>query len=87
MPNHITDKEIRMLEACQTAKDWGNACEAIKEARGGAAYPSDWWDKVKMSGMMDRIMSRWGADSKLRTASFNTKTDALRHLGITLERN
>ena len=60
----ITDEELKSLEACQSGEDWGNACDKIKAARGGI-YPDDWWDKVKLSGMMDRIMDRWGADSDL----------------------
>ena len=75
-----------MLEACQTEKDWGKVCDDIKAARGGE-YPDDWWAKVNQSGMMDRILSRWGADSKLRVASFNTKAAAMRHLRINPERN
>lgn len=56
----ITDEELKDLEACQSAQDWRDACDRIKAARGGM-YPDDWWDKVKLSGMMDR----WGADSEL----------------------
>ena len=54
-----------MLEACQTAEDWGNACDKIKKSR-GEYYPEDWWARVKMTGMMDRVMSRWGSDSELK---------------------
>ena len=61
----LTDEELTMLEACQSEEDWSKACKAIKGAR-NQMYPSDWWDKVKMSGMMDKIMSRWGADSSLK---------------------
>ena len=60
----ITDDELKDLEACQSAQDWRNATNKIKAARGGM-YPDDWWDKVKLSSMMDRIMYRWGADSEL----------------------
>ena len=76
----ITDRELRMLEACQTEKDWSVVCNSIKAARGNE-YPDDWWEKVKMSGMMDRIMARWGADSELKMKNFNTKKDALDWLG------
>ena len=60
----LTDEELKSLEACQSGEDWRNACDKIKAARDGM-YPDDWWDKVKLSGMMDRIMGRWGADSEL----------------------
>ena len=59
----ITDEELKSLEACQSGEDWRDACDKIKAARDGM-YPDDWWDKVKLSGMMDRIMERCGADSE-----------------------
>ena len=68
-PN-LTEKELKILEACQHPMDWGIACDNIKAARGGN-YPEDWWSEVKLSGMMDRIMSRWGADSELRVTSIS----------------
>ena len=67
---NLTEEEMEMLEACQTAQDWANACDKIKEARGGVTYPDDWWARVKMTGMMDRIMSRWGEDSELKVEEF-----------------
>ena len=67
-----------MLEACSSEQDWANACDAVKNARGGQ-YPSDWWDKVKLSGMMDRILARWGANSSLTLTPFRTKTEVIKH--------
>ena len=60
----ITDDELKDLEACQSADDWSAATNKIKAVRGGM-YPDDWWDKVKLSGLMDRIMDRWGENSDL----------------------
>jgi len=60
----ITDDELKDLESCQSADDWSAATNKIKAARGGM-YPDDWWDKVKLSGLMDRIMDRWGESSDL----------------------
>ena len=67
----ITPDEIHLLESCRTADDWSAACASIKEARGGHAYPPDWWDKVKLSGLMDRILSRWGTSSELRVTDLD----------------
>lgn len=61
----ITDEELATLEACQTGEEWNDACDAIKTARNGR-YPEDWWQRVKLSGMMDRILQRWGSDSRLK---------------------
>ena len=75
----ITEQELKSLEACQSAQDWSDACDAVKEVRCGQ-YPPDWWDKVKLTGMMDRILSRWGCDSDIRALSFKNKTDVLKKL-------
>ena len=75
----ITKEELSILEACQSAQDWADACDAVKEARDGQ-YPDDWWDKVKLSGMMDRILARWGESSELRALSFKTKKDVIGNL-------
>ena len=61
---NITDEELEMLENCHSSEDWNAACDKIKKARKGQ-YPPDWWPRVKMSGMMDRVMARFGADSEL----------------------
>ena len=72
---NITPEQLASLEACTTAAQWGEACDAIKKASdSGVEYPSDWWDKVKMSGMMDRIMARWGDDSELKVEKLGAKT-------------
>lgn len=71
---NITQEELQMLEGCKSAKDWGQACDTIKKARDGD-YPEDWWDKVKLSGMMDRILGRWGSDSSLTRVPFKFTTD------------
>ena len=65
----ITPEELKSLEACHDSADWSKACDAIKQARQGL-YPDDWWAKVKQSGMMDRIMARWGQDSELKVQTF-----------------
>ena len=75
----ITQEELQSLEACQSEQDWSDACDAIKNARDGL-YPPDWWDKVKLSGMMDRVMERWGENSDLSVVSFNNKTEMLKYL-------
>jgi hypothetical protein len=73
---NITEDEIAMLEACESSADWSAVCRKIKAARDGA-YPPDWWPKVKMSGMMDRIMAKWGSSSEIKIAvPVSTKGDA-----------
>ena len=77
--NNITDEELSTLDACQSAEDWSVACKAIKMAR-GQMYPDDWWEKVKESGMMERIVSRWGESSELSVTSFKRSNDLIQHL-------
>ena len=68
MIDNITNEELSMLEACQSAQEWREACDKIKGVR-GQNYPSDWWNKVKLTGMMDRILGRWGEDSELKVST------------------
>ena len=74
----ITGEELTLLESCRSEDDWGKACDAIKGARDGE-YPEDWWPEVKLSGMMDRIMGRWGNDSDLTLLDFDNKTDMINY--------
>lgn len=57
--SNITQAELASLEASKNETEWNRACDAIKKARNGG-YPPDWWPKVKLSGMMDRIAAKWG---------------------------
>ena len=59
MSDNITEAELTRLENCNNEKDWSDACEAFKEARGGQ-YPSDWWAKVMQSGLATRLAAKWG---------------------------
>ena len=63
-PGPITKEELELLDSCQTKEDWSAATTLIQEAHGDE-YPTDWWAKVKESGLMDQIMGRWGANSSL----------------------
>ena len=60
----LTQIEIDKAEACQTSGDWRHFCDEVKAARNDQ-YPSDWWHEMKLSGRMDRIIGRWGANSEL----------------------
>ena len=75
----ITEEELAMLEACQSANDWSEATKKIKDAR-GQSYPEDWWEKVKLSGMMDRIFSRWGESGEVKLTSHDSFPDLRKHL-------
>ena len=63
---NITDEEMKLIESCQSAEDRLNATQQIKDNRGGCEYPADWWQKVKLSGLMDKVMARWGRSSELK---------------------
>ena len=55
MNEPLTDAEVESLKACRNESAWNAACDAIKAARQGS-YPSDWWPKMQMSGLMSRII-------------------------------
>jgi len=66
MDNNITNEELAAIEECQTYDDWSKVCRDIKDARGGIEYPPDWWEKVKESGLMDKVFARWGSTSEIK---------------------
>lgn len=63
--NNITDAEIALLKASRSSADWNAACKTIKDARDGA-YPADWWPRIKLTGLMEEIVSSWGGDTEIR---------------------
>lgn len=52
--------ELAMLERAMSDIEWAEACNLIKESRGGM-YPPDWLDKVERSGLMARVFKRFCA--------------------------
>lgn len=62
---NITDEEIEVLESCKSAKEWDQACDLIKKARNGK-YPPDWWPKVKLSGLMERVLNSFGETGEIK---------------------
>jgi len=69
---NLTREEMDLLTSCQSEDDWNSACEAIKIVRGGA-YPQDWYSRVLGNGLMDNIVSRWGASSALKVQNMDDK--------------
>jgi hypothetical protein len=55
----ITEAELATLEAAKDDTEWNDACAVIKTARDGA-FPSDWNEKVRVGGVMDRFIKRFG---------------------------
>jgi len=70
MEKKLTQQEMDLLASCYSEDDWEMACEAIKEVRGGA-YPPDWYSRVLGNGLMDNILSRWGASSALKVQNMD----------------
>lgn len=69
-PTNITVEELQTLEGVQSMDEWNNVCEDIKKRRDGS-FPPDWWVNVKMSGLMDRVMNRFGTTSEPKIISFH----------------
>ena len=62
--SNITSEEIQSLEAATTAQQWNDATDKIKAAHGG--YPSDWFAKVSLSGLGDRVASRFNQSYEVK---------------------
>lgn len=63
--SNITTQELDMIENVRTPEQWDAACDTVKANRGGR-YPDDWWPRVKLTGLMDKVMARYGETSELK---------------------
>jgi len=54
----LTDEEFKSLAATKSETEWNTQCSNIKRSRGGA-YPSDWYHKVVLSGLMAKTIKNW----------------------------
>ena len=59
---------MKLLESVQTARQWREACDKVKNRRGGR-YPDDWWPRMKLSGKMDQIFARFGGSTEIKIES------------------
>ena len=55
----MTAANIALMEGAKSEKDWNDAIDVIKKEHGGQ-YPDDWYPKIIMSGLGDRVAARWG---------------------------
>ena len=60
---NLTNEEMGKLEAAKSTAEWNDCCDEIKRARGGQ-YPPDWYQRVIMTGLAQRVGS-------LRITTFN----------------
>jgi hypothetical protein len=52
----LTDAEFDLLTASKSESEWNAACDQVKAARHGA-YPSDWWARMQLSGVMFTVFN------------------------------
>lgn len=70
MSRQTTQEEIATLESCQTYAEYRNACDSIKNTRGGE-YPSDWWEKTQQpGGIAEKVLGKMGLGSKIELDKF-----------------
>lgn len=55
------DQVIELLESSQSSADWSRNCDTIKKAFGGD-YPDFWFQDIMQSGLMRKILARFGSD-------------------------
>lgn len=61
----LSEEELNQLEAVQNRDQWKNACLSIKSNHGGK-YPQDWYEKVLKSGLVARVLTRFGESTELQ---------------------
>lgn len=63
----LTDANIKALEACRSADEWNATCLDLKKEHGG--FPTDWWDKVHVGGLGERVAKGFGEKFAIRVTS------------------
>ena len=56
--NRLKAEELELLNSSRNEEEWNEVCDMIKADREGQ-YPGDWFPKVLLSGMADRVSKRW----------------------------
>ena len=64
----LTDEELKMLEAANTADEWSDACLKVKQAHGGG-YPSDWYQRVIKGGVLASFGQRSNVDTEIKISA------------------
>lgn len=54
----LTFPELVRLSGSRSEEEWGQACDAVKHARGGE-YPHDWFLKVIVTGLLTMVKAQW----------------------------
>ena len=71
--SNLTDEEFKRLNDCRSEKDWADATKAVRDARGGA-YADDWYARMLATGLMDKIVGRFG-QAGFAVTSFGTSQE------------
>lgn len=67
---------LKISDPAQRRTGYSQILDGIKNARSGD-YPPDWWEKVKLSGLMDQIL---GEAAEIKIQGFRNMDDLLRDL-------
>lgn len=59
----LTNKEINDLRSSRTEKEWNAICAKLKAKHNGK-YPSDWHEKIILSGILNSSIERWKKNEK-----------------------
>jgi hypothetical protein len=60
---------VSLMESSKSESEWNNNCDKVKDACNG--YPDYWYREIIMSGLCDRVSSRFGGSgSKISISSF-----------------
>lgn len=65
----LDDKErvVALMESSRSEQEWNDNCDAVKAEFGG--YPSWWYPTIVMSGILKRVVARWGDNGEIRISS------------------
>lgn len=61
------DGVLEHMKGATSETEWNKRCDEVKAANSG--YPSFWFATMILSGEADKVLAKFGADTKLRVFS------------------
>jgi len=59
----MTEEQIEMMKSSATEVEWNANVGKVKATHGG--YPTDWYEKIVLSGVMKMTVAKFGGSDKI----------------------
>lgn len=60
------EQVVILMRSSNSAQEWNDNCDKVKKACIG--YPTFWYETIILSGLGNKIASKWGGDMQIRVS-------------------